>query len=127
MSIDDALARLQTERGGLSREEAAVRLRRYGPNALPPAIRRVWYLELGANFVHLFALLLWAGAALAFVAGMPPLAWAIVVVIVVNGLFSYWQEYEAERAAEALSALLPRQVTVRSSSPTRPGHLRRMK
>ncbi len=112
-SIDEALQRLDTGRNGLTSEEAAVRLSRRGPNVLPSAVRRVWYLELGANFVHLFALLLWAGAILAVLAGMPQLAWAIVAVILVNGLFSYWQEYEAEQAAEALGALLPRQVTVR--------------
>lgn len=109
----DVLLRLETSRGGLTRQQAAARLERHGANALPPAVRRRWYVELGANFVHLFALLLWGGAVLAVVAGMPQLAWAIVVVIVVNGLFSYWQEYEAGKAAEALQALLPRQVTVR--------------
>jgi magnesium-transporting ATPase (P-type) len=44
---------------------------------------------------------------------MPQLCWAIVVVILINGAFSYWQEYQAERAAEALQALLPRRVTAR--------------
>ena len=44
---------------------------------------------------------------------MPQLSWAIVVVILINGTFSYWQEYQAERAAEALQALLPRQVMVK--------------
>jgi magnesium-transporting ATPase (P-type) len=44
---------------------------------------------------------------------MPQLCWAIVIVILINGVFSYWQEYQAERAAEAMQALLPRQVTVK--------------
>lgn len=47
---------------------------------------------------------LWIGAFLAWLAGMPQLCWAIVVVILINGVFSYWQEYQAERAAEALPA-----------------------
>jgi len=50
---------------------------------------------------------------------MPQLCWAIVVVILINGAFSYWQEYQAERAAEALQALLPRKVTVRRESEER--------
>ena len=109
----DVLDALGTGPAGLDAVDAADRLARYGPNELPRPRRRAWYLELGANFVHLFAILLWTGAALAWVAGMPQLTWAIVVVILVNGVFSYWQEYQAERAAEALQALLPRQVTVR--------------
>ena len=107
------LVELGSSRDGLSQSEADARLRQFGLNRLPHPPRRRWSLELAANFVHLFALLLWAGAALAWVAGMPQLAWAIVAVIFVNGVFSYWQEYQAERAAEALEALLPRQVTVR--------------
>ncbi len=107
------LTGLGTSQTGLGEDEAARRLARYGPNELPRTRRTPWYLELGAEFTHFFALLLWAGAGLAWLAGMPELAWAIVVVILINGLFSYWQQYQAERAAEALQALLPHQVTVR--------------
>ena len=108
-----AMAALGSRRDGLNNAEVVERLARYGHNTLPRLRRRPWYLELAANFVHLFALLLWAGAGLAWVAGMPQLAWAIIAVILINGLFSFWQEYQAERAAEALEALLPRQVTAR--------------
>jgi P-type Ca2+ transporter type 2C len=107
------MAALCSRRAGLNKAEVAERLARYGHNTLPRLRRRPWYLELAANFIHLFALLLWAGAGQAWVAGMPQLAWAIIAVILINGLFSFWQEYQAERAAEALEALLPRQVTVR--------------
>jgi magnesium-transporting ATPase (P-type) len=108
-----ALIALGASRAGLNKAEVAERLARYGHNTLPRLQRRPWYLELAANFIHLFALLLWAAAGLAWIAGMPQLAWAIVAVILINGLFSFWQEYQAERAAEALEALLPREVTVR--------------
>ena len=112
-SSETVLATLQSQPGGLTQAETRVRLAQYGPNALPRSVKRPWYLQLAANFVHLFALLLWVGAFLAWLAGMPQLCWAIVVVILINGVFSYWQEYQAERAAEALQALLPRQVTVK--------------
>ena len=42
---------------------------------------------------------------------MAVLAAAIVAVIAVNGAFSFWQEYRAERAMVALQKLLPHQVT----------------
>jgi magnesium-transporting ATPase (P-type) len=107
------MAALGTGSSGLDYEEAAERLGRDGQNTLPRVSGRRWYLEFIANFIHLFALLLWTGAGLAWLAGMPQLAWAIVAVIIINGCFSYWQEYQAERAVEALEALLPRRVTVR--------------
>lgn len=113
LSVDATLTALGTTRDGLDETEAALRLGSFGPNTLPHTPPRAWYLELIANFVHLFALLLWAGASLAWIAGMPQLTWAIIAVILINGMFSYWQEYRAGRAAEALRALLPVQVTIR--------------
>jgi magnesium-transporting ATPase (P-type) len=66
-----------------------------------------------SNLVHLFALLLWAGAALAVAGGLPELAIAIVAVILVNAVFAFVQEYRAERALEALRRMLPTRVRVR--------------
>ena len=40
-------------------------------------------------------------------ADLPQLAAAIWTVILINGIFSFWQEYKAERAIEALQRLLP--------------------
>ena len=54
---------------------------------------------------HFFALLLWSAAALAWLAGMPELAVAIVVVVLVNGVFAFAQEYRADRATQRQVAL----------------------
>ncbi|MCX8072795.1 MAG: hypothetical protein N3C12_10140 [Candidatus Binatia bacterium] len=63
--------------------------------------------------MHFFAVMLWVAAVLAWLAATPELAAAVVAVVVVNGLFSFWQEYPAERAADALEKLLPEQAIVR--------------
>ena len=44
---------------------------------------------------------------------MPQLALAIVAVVLTNGVFSYWQQYRAEQAIEALESLLPQTAMVR--------------
>ena len=106
-------AALDSSALGLNETQVKLRQEQYGANSLPRASHRHWSRELLANFIHLFALLLWAAAGLAWIVGMPQLTWAIVAVILINGIFSFWQEYQAERAAEALAALLPHQVTVR--------------
>src|SRR5262249_49040288 len=59
-----------------------------------------------------FAVLLWIAGAFAFLARMPQLGWAVFAVIVVNGVFSFFQEFRAERAVEALQHMLPREITV---------------
>ncbi|MGF1665311.1 MAG: cation-translocating P-type ATPase [Acidimicrobiia bacterium] len=103
---------LDSSPGGLSAEEAAIRLARAGPNvfAEPPPPRLV--RKFLSNFGHLMAVLLWVGGAVALVAGLPQLAIAIWVVNIVNGLFSFWQEFRAEQATAALRQLLPTFATV---------------
>jgi potassium/sodium efflux P-type ATPase len=113
LASDRALAELGTRHEGLSADEAAARLLRVGANVLPklhgPGLVRQFLYQL----LHFFALMLWVAAALAFVGGMPQLGTAIVVVVLVNGAFSFAQEYQAERAVRALSALLPETALVR--------------
>nr|WP_281386773.1 cation-transporting P-type ATPase [Jiangella mangrovi] len=92
--------------------EAAARLARDGPNRLPTPARRSALRRLIDQLVHFFAIMLWAAAALAFVAGLPQLGIAIVVVIVLNAVFAFVQESRAGRAADRLRDLLPLAVTV---------------
>jgi Ca2+-transporting ATPase len=105
-------AALQTSAQGLSSTEARERLARFGANQLPPAPRRPLILRLGDQLLHGIALLLWLAGALAFAAGTPALGWAIWAVVLINGLFSFWQEYQAERSLEALRRALPQRVRV---------------
>jgi magnesium-transporting ATPase (P-type) len=109
---DEVLVLLGSTVAGLSTDEAARRLHRSGPNRLERVARRPLGVRLFRQFTTFFALLLWVGGALAFLAGLAELGWAVFVVIVVNGGFSFWQEYRAERAVEALQRLLPPQVIV---------------
>ena len=103
---------LRTTRAGLTAREAQRRLIAYGPNELARRAGRRWPRELARQFTHPLALLLWAAAALAWVAGILAVAIAIVVVIAFNALFAFVQEFQAGRAVEALRAYLPAQATV---------------
>jgi magnesium-transporting ATPase (P-type) len=119
-TVEEALASVQSRPQGLTAAEAARRLVEFGPNRVEevrgePMVRR--YLK---EFTHFFAIILWLAAALAFFAevrepgqGMVMLGIAIVGVIVINGAFSFWQEYRAEKAFSALQRLLPHQVKAR--------------
>ena len=98
---------------GLTGEEAAERLARFGPNALREARGRPLYRKFLAQFTHLMALLLWAGGLIGFLAGMPQLGTAVWAVNLINGAFGFWQEHKAEKAAEALRRILPQRARVR--------------
>ena len=92
---------------GLTSAQAARRLARDGRNLLPEPKRPGALRLLAAQLTHLLALLLWVAAGLALLAGMPELAVAIVVIILLNGLFAFWQEHRADRSTQKLRALLP--------------------
>ncbi len=117
LAVDGALASLNSNADGLSAPEAARRLAEFGPNRLEDVARERLWLRLAREFTHFFAIILWLAAALAFTAdwlqpgeGMGRLGVAILCVILINGLFSFWQEYKAERAVAALRRLLPLRV-----------------
>jgi calcium-translocating P-type ATPase len=117
LTADAALQSLQSTLHGLTSAEAQRRLREFGPNRVETVQGEALFLKLMKGFSHFFALILWVAAGLAFWAalydpgaGMATLGCAIVGVILVNGLFSFWQEYRAEQAIAALQRLLPHQV-----------------
>jgi calcium-translocating P-type ATPase len=97
---------------GLSSREAERRLVAYGRNELTRKGGRTWPRDLAKQVTHPLALLLWMASALAIVAGTPVLAAAIVAVIVLNAVFAFAQERQAERSIEALRRYLPQQADV---------------
>jgi len=118
-SAEEALASLNSRHGGLNKAEAEYRLGEYGPNRVEEMKPESLIFRFIREFIHFFALILWLAAALAFFAesqqpgeGMVMLGDAIVGVIVINGLFSFWQQYRAERAIAALQRLLPDTIKV---------------
>ncbi len=106
-AVGDVYPALTTQPKGLTQQEAASRLTLYGPNAIREIKKKPLLLKFLANFTHLMALLLWAGGIAGFMAQMPQLGAAIWMVNLINGAFSFWQEFRAEKAIEALQRLLP--------------------
>ncbi|HUX90346.1 MAG TPA: cation-transporting P-type ATPase [Gallionellaceae bacterium] len=112
--IESLYKYLHSSAQGLSQAEALRRLAKYGANRIEEISRQSVLGKLLKEFTHFFALILWLAAALAFVAewkspglGMATLGYAVLGVILVNGAFSFLQEYRAEKALVALRKLLP--------------------
>ena len=123
-AIEELYAHLHSSAQGLSQAEAIKRLAKYGANQLEEITEQAFVAGLPflksllKEFTHFFALILWLAATLAFVAewkspgqGMATLGYAVLGVILINGLFSFWQEYRAEKALAALRNLLPHHTT----------------
>ena len=110
--IELLLRDLRSSPQGLSAAEAQRRLIQYGPNELRRRAGLKWPGEMARQLTHPLALLLWLAAALSFAVGSQTIAIAVLLVIVLNALFAFVREMQAERAVEALAQFLPQQVRV---------------
>jgi P-type Ca2+ transporter type 2C len=97
---------------GLTSAEAKARLERYGPNALGEAKRASWLAILARQFTGLLVLILIAAAAIAAALGEVIDATAIGLVVVLNGVLGFVQEWQAESALEALRSMLAQRCRV---------------
>ena len=120
LSLDEVFRTLVTSDRGLDDEEARRRFAEFGPNTIRASRRRPLALRFLGQFTHFLAVLLWTAAGLSFLSeylnpgeGMLALGLAVVGVIIINAIFTFIQEYRAEKALEALKKLLPFRVAVR--------------
>ena len=107
LSKEDIYLELASSDNGISKISAQERLELYGFNKLKTIRRTPLIVRFIYNFTNLLAILMWIGSGLSFWAQMPEAGWACIVVIFVNAIFSFWQEFKAEKAIDALKKLIP--------------------
>ncbi len=109
----EALVLLESERGhGLTASAVDVRLRRFGPNALPKAHGRSALRRLASQFNHPLIYILLVAAGVAAAVGETVDASVILGVVVVNAVIGFLQEGRAENALEALAEMVVGEVSV---------------
>ena len=108
LEVNACYALLRSSASGLSSAEAAQRLLDFGANALAEAPRMPWLRSLLKQFTNLFSVLLNIAAMLCFLAAhleggadMRVLGITLLVVALLNALFTFAQEMRAERAMAA--------------------------
>ena len=119
LEIKEVFESLVTSEKGLSEYEAKKRLHEYGFNEIKEVRRDSLYRKFISQFTHFLAILLWVASGLCFLSeylnpgeGMLSLGLAILGVIFINAIFTFIQEYRAEKAIEELKKLLPYYVKV---------------
>ncbi|WP_235202239.1 cation-translocating P-type ATPase [Methylobacter tundripaludum] len=114
LSAEEALHEQVSELAtGLSQTDAADRLHRYGLNRLvekPP--RPAWHLLL-SQFKSFLILVLIAAAVLAAAIGDLKDGVVILIVVIINGLLGFYQEFQAEKSLAALKKMLALLAEVR--------------
>ena len=114
IGLDELYDRLAAVPGGLSSEEALRRQQEYGLNELEGKKKKSIFIRFGSHLVNFFALLLWTGAALAFTSeylspgeGNIYIGIALSVVVVLNAVFTFIQEYQSEKIMESFRKMMP--------------------
>jgi len=115
LSTEDLMKEFNTNfEKGLTPQEAAFRLERDGPNALTPPPKKHWFWKAIAHIAGGFAILLWAGSILCFIvygldASVENLTLGIVLaaVVLLTGLFSWYQEAKSDAVLDGFLKLAP--------------------
>ena len=111
--------RLNCTTAGLGGTEAAARLTQYGYNELHVRKETPELVKFFRQLTNFFALLLIVGSALAFFAdylqpgqGNFYIGVALLVVVLLNALFSYVQQHESDRIMQSFRNMLPQMIDV---------------
>jgi P-type Ca2+ transporter type 2C len=114
LSTEEAQGALDASPQGLTPEEAARRLERYGPNRVESEKKAAWWKLLLHQVRDPLIYILIVAAVVALLIGEHIDAGVIAVVVVVNGIIGFVQEMKASRAMEALARMsAPRAMVVR--------------
>ncbi len=111
--VSDVMKALGTSFEGLSNEEASRRLREYGPNRLEEAKKRTTLAMFLDQFKDFMIIVLIAAAVISGVMGDLKDTIVIVIIVVLNAVIGFVQEYRAEKAMEALKSMASPTATVR--------------
>jgi Mg2+-importing ATPase len=104
--VAELLKRLNATAGGLTVEEARLRLVQYGPNRLKPQKRSDILTLLLSQFKSPIILILLFATVLSFFLRDPVDAFIILVIVLVSGLLGFWQEHSASDAVAKLLAMV---------------------
>jgi Ca2+-transporting ATPase len=108
----DILDDLQSSSKGLSSKEAQKRLLEYGPNELKEKEKRTLFMMFFDQFKDFMILILIGAAIISGIIGEPADTIAIVVIVVLNAVIGFIQEYRAEKAIAALKKMAAQIATV---------------
>lgn len=117
--IKEVFGIFDTSHDGLSTKQVQDRQAQYGKNGITEKKKKPFIIRFGKHLVNQFALLLWGGAILSFLAeyfdpgqGMIYIAIALVTVVLINAFFTYWQESRVEHAMAAFKMMLSSKARV---------------
>ena len=119
--IEEILKQYSTQKEGLSSAEANARIERYGPNKLKEQKKDSPLKLFLSQFLDVLIFMLIIAAIASYMIGNHLDAIVILVVVIINSIIGFIQEYRAENAMEKLKSLITTIAHVK-----RDGNIRRI-
>ena len=114
LSVDETLSELKTQaESGLTEADARQRQTEYGKNALPVDSGTNWFQLIFGQFTDLMVIILIVAAVISAFLGDTKDVIVIMAIVILNAILGVYQEYQAEKALAALSAMQVPLVRVR--------------
>ena len=110
--VDGVLRLFDTEFEGLSETEAKRRLEKSGLNEIAREKPMKWYVQLLKTVTNPLSLLLIVLATVSLLTGSPIAALIISIMVIFGGLLRFSQEFQSNKAAEKLRAMVSVTATV---------------
>ncbi len=117
--INDVIQEQRSSLQGISSEEAVRRLGEYGPNELKEKKKKTLFMMFLDQFRDFMILVLIAAAVVSGFIGELSDTIAIIVIVILNAVIGFIQEYRAEKAVAALKKMAaPSATVIRNGMPT---------
>src|SRR5215471_19004826 len=129
---EEALARLQASRSGLTEEQVETRLERYGPNEVTHEKPPTWYRQLFHAFLTPFNGVLFAVSVVSLFSDVIFAApddrsfrtiIVLLTMVLLSTLLRFWQEFRSNKAAQELKAMVTSNAAVLRAGMQRPQEL----
>ncbi len=112
LSIEDIFKRLESRESGLTGDEVNIRLKRYGRNEIERRGGRSPFEILLEQFRNMLMILLILAAIFSLYIGEIVDGSLIIIIVLLNAIFGFVQDYKAEKAIEDLRKLSSLKSTV---------------
>jgi magnesium-transporting ATPase (P-type) len=112
LSSLEILKKFSTSENGLSDEEAAKRLKQYGPNKIEKKNSWRWVKLIGHQFNDALVWILLVAGGLALIFSEIRDVMIIAVIVLINAVIGFFQEWKAERILDHIQKLTSDKATV---------------
>lgn len=120
LSREKLLHEFRTSESGLKNDDVLRRQKEFGFNIIEQKKQKNYIKEYFLQYIQFFPILLEVAGVLAFIAemyqpnqGNDILGYAIFGAVIINASFTFWQNFKADKAMEALLKLMPTIVKVK--------------